>query len=728
LSIGGAVAVIAGLAGLLLSAGPVGGRIEDRLGEFVLFHLRGPLPAPPEVIVIAKDRVSAEALGLPPGNRPWPRSLHARAIEKLTAHGAAVIAFDFMFGAADPDNDDAFAAALRKAGCVVLLRGLERRLVGSTSSVEIDEPIEPIPKLADAAAAIAPFPLPKVPARVDRFWTFYGVAGVPTVPSVVLQLAARDIASHWVELLSTEPSLPKSDAADWTGPKVTAEMQRLHAALRASPAIAERLRAQLQTHEFDDPVRQRLSALVSLYAAADSRYLNLRGPAGTVRTLSYATLLSASFTDPAVGDLSGKVVFVGVSELQSVTQADAYDTVYSTLNGIQVTGAEIGATAFADLSEEVSPHRPKAAAVAEILLVAIALGAAASAGRILVLLTTGVLIAAGVVFAGWYAFVAQHWLMPVANPILFQIPVGVLTAIWCMRAEERRQRQRMAGAARQYLPEEVVRGLASGPLRDSVNLPGEVRFSVCLASDIEGFTTLSERLPPEAVQHLLNEYFLKMFEIMQRYGGQISDISGDGVMCVWRAPAYSPSACAGAVGAAIDLLAAVAQFNRAHPNNPLPTRIGIHAGSALVGIVGGAGRYASTIVGDVANTASRIEGLNKQLGTRLLASAEVLHQATGFIVRPFGEFLLAGKSEPIGVSEVQGRVGDPQAAALADNFAEAFGAYSVQRWADAAVIFEALLRVYPDDGPSRYFLARALRFQAAPEQASAGLIPRVHKT
>src|SRR5215472_1167008 len=226
LSIGGAVAVIAGLAGLLLSAGPVGGRIEDRLGEFVLFHLRGPLPAPPEVIVIAKDRVSAEALGLPPGNRPWPRSLHARAIEKLTAHGAAVIAFDFMFGAADPDNDDAFAAALRKAGCVVLLRGLERRLVGSTSSVEIDEPIEPIPKLADAATAIAPFPLPKVPARVDRFWTFYGVAGVPTVPSVVLQLAARDISPHWLELLSTEPSLPKSDAADWTGPKVTAAMQR----------------------------------------------------------------------------------------------------------------------------------------------------------------------------------------------------------------------------------------------------------------------------------------------------------------------------------------------------------------------------------------------------------------------------------------------------------------------------------------------------------------------
>src|SRR5215469_3484675 len=267
----GLVALAAGLVGLLLSAGPVGGRVEDRLGEFVLFHLRGPQPAPPEVIVIAKDRVSAEALGLPPGNRPWPRSLHARAVEKLTEHGAAVIAFDFMFGAADPDNDDTFAAALRKAGCVVLLRGLERRLVGSTSSIEIDEPINPIPKLADAAAAVAPFPLPKVPARVDRFWTFHGVAGAPTVPSVVLQLAARDIARPWVDLLATEPELPKFNIEDWTTGDITSAMQRLHAALRAKPDAADRLQALLQTHEWSRADKQRLSALVALYAGKDSR-------------------------------------------------------------------------------------------------------------------------------------------------------------------------------------------------------------------------------------------------------------------------------------------------------------------------------------------------------------------------------------------------------------------------------------------------------------------------
>jgi adenylate cyclase len=704
----------------------LGAGIEDRLGEFVLFRLRGALPSPPEVVVIAQDRASAQALGLSSGPRPWPRALHARAVEKLTAHGAAVIAFDFMFSTSDPETDDDLAAALDRAGCVVLLQGLERRIVGAGSSIEIDEPSFPIPKLAETAAAIAPFPLPKIPARVDRFWTFHGIGGAPTVPSMVLQLAARDIASQWVELLAAEPDLPSFDKEDWTGKNVTAAMQKLHAALRARLDAADRLRARLQSAHWNDADKRRLLALIDLYAGEDTRYLNLRGPAGSIRNISYAALLSDA-SETAIGDLSGKVVFIGVSELHSATQTDSYDTVYSGLNGINVTGAEIGATAFSDLAEGLSPRRPVDATVVEILVVALALAAAANFGGMLVLLSAGALMAAAVLVVGWYALLTQCWLLPVASPILFQIPVGVLTATWCLRAKERRQRQLMAGAARQYLPENVVRSLASGPLRGSSNLAGEVRYSVCLASDIEGFTTLSERLPPEAVQNLLNQYFDGMFEVMQRHGGTISDIVGDGVMCIWAAPAFAVSARAGAVKAAVDLLDVVGQFNLVHPNDMLPTRIGIHAGSALLGIVGGAGRYASTIVGDVANTASRIEGLNKQLGTRLLASEEALDQVTGFVLRPLGEFLLAGKSEPIRVSEVFGGVGDPRTTALASAFAEAFEAFQSGAWDDCVMMLEALLRSYPHDGPSRYFLSRALRFRAAPNEAPVALIPRVGK-
>src|SRR5262249_32941342 len=159
----------------------------------------------------------------------------------------------------------------------------------------------------------------------------------------------------------------------------TAAMQGLHAALRANPDAADRLRTRLQTGAPNGVDHSRLSALVELYAGEDSRYLNLRGPAGTVRTLSYSRLLSepSERADSAVADLSGKVVFIGVSELHSVTQTDSYDTVFSGEDGINVTGVEIGATAVADLAEQASPSRPASVATIEIIVIALALGAAA---------------------------------------------------------------------------------------------------------------------------------------------------------------------------------------------------------------------------------------------------------------------------------------------------------------------------------------------------------------
>jgi adenylate cyclase len=725
------VALAAGAAGLLLWVTPPGIALEERLGHYVLFHLRGPLPAPPEIVVVGQDRAAAESLGLPPTILRWPRHLHARAVQRLTALGATVIAFDLLFSTADPVDDEAFADALRRAGAVVLLGGLERRISGGDggASIAIDQPIDPIPVLAEAATAIAHFPLPKVPARVDRYWTFYGVAGLPTLPAVALQVAARDLAIPWAALLAADPALPRSAVEDWSGPAVVAAMQALHAALRARPQSAEGLRERLRRSVLGEVERRRLAALVALYSGEDSRYLNFRGPAGSVRTLTYAALLA----DPpeqagaAIGDLSGKIVFIGVSERASSNQRDAYDTVFSGTDGINITGVEIAATAYADLAQGTSPERSSAGAAAVFFVVALALGAVAATRQMLVLLGAGAAFAAAILAAGWYAFLAHSWILPVAGPVLLQIPAALLAAAWCLRNEESRRRERMAGAARQYLPDEVVRSLASGPLHGSARPAGESRFLVCLASDIEGFTSVSERLPPQRVQSILNEYFRGMFEVMQRHGGTISDISGDGVMCVWSAPGHSAASCAAALGAALELLDVVREFNHAHPDQMFPTRIGIHAGSALLGIVGGAGRYASTIVGDVANTASRIETLNKHLGTRLLASGEVFDQVSGFAFRHMGEFLLAGKSEAIRVAEVLGPGGEPRAAALATSFAKGFAAFQSRHWDEAAIAFEALLRHYPEDGPSAYFLSQALQRRAAPGDAADRLVSHIDR-
>jgi adenylate cyclase len=719
-----AVTFVAGLVGLVLNAIPSGREVEERLGNFALFQLRGPLLPPQCVMVVSLDSASRERLGV--GFGRLPRLLHARAIRRLARHGASVIAFDVMFSTPEPGEDEALASEIRASGRVILLEGLERNITEEKtgSYIEMDRPVGLVPALAEAASASARFPLPKVPARVDGFWTFHGSAGFPTMPAVALQVGSRDIATLWAELLASDPELPKLDPAVWSGPEIIIAMQALHNAMRKSDGAADRLRAALVSRYISDNDKHRLSALIGLYSEEDARYLNLRGPAGTIRTINYAALL-ADMPDEEIGDLSGKVVFIGVSELQSATQPDAYNTVFSRWNGIELSGVEIAANAYADLAEQMSPRRPVLSTVIIFLTVALVLGIVASTGRMLVLLAGSMGIALILIAVSWWSFMERAWLLSFINPIIFQVPAGILTAAWCLRTEERNRRIRMGFAARQYLPEEVVQRLNLGPLHRSDRLAGETRFTVCLATDIEGFTTLSERLEPEVVRELLNEYFHEIFAVVQSHRGEVSQIVGDGVMCSWTSMVRSPSACIGAMDAALDLLEAVARFNQVHVSYTLPTRVGIHAGSALVGVVGGAGRYASTIVGDVANTASRIEGLNKHLGTRLLASGEAVAQNSEFVYREMGEFLLAGKSTPIRIVEVLGRDKDTSAHKLASCFAQGFSAFRSSRWEEAALLFEAVLKNYPGDGPSQYFLQRALKAREIPNGAADLLVSRI---
>ena len=119
-------------------------------------------------------------------------------------------------------------------------------------------------------------------------------------------------------------------------------------------------------------------------------------------------------------------------------------------------------------------------------------------------------------------------------------------------------------------------------------------------------------------------------------------MTADSMMCACQ-PAGSGARRCNAIAAALDMAAMVEQFGVRHPSSPMPTRIGLRAGTAAFGVVGASGHYVTTVVGDVTNTASRIDSLNKLLNTTVLASAEVLSNVEGLIVRPLGTFAPVGK-------------------------------------------------------------------------------------
>jgi adenylate cyclase len=169
-------------------------------------------------------------------------------------------------------------------------------------------------------------------------------------------------------------------------------------------------------------------------------------------------------------------------------------------------------------------------------------------------------------------------------------------------------------------------------------------------------------------------------------------------------------ACAGALAVA----AAVERFNAVPGQPQLPTRIGLHTGPVRLGAIGGAGHMEFRAVGDIVNTASRIDSLNKRLGTRILVSAETLAGAGGLPSRELGTFLLAGKSTPLVIHELlagdapsDARAGEWQA-----RFAAALSAFRAADWQQAAEAFASLHREQPADGPAAFYAELCARYVA----------------
>ncbi len=173
----------------------------------------------------------------------------------------------------------------------------------------------------------------------------------------------------------------------------------------------------------------------------------------------------------------------------------------------------------------------------------------------------------------------------------------------------------------------------------------------------------------------------------------------------------------------------MAAFNRRSAPLALPTRVGLNAGRVMVGNVGGSGRFAYSVVGDCVNTAARIEGLNKQLGTRILADRHGdgrPARAAAAAARPLPAGRQAAAAAPAGGRRAPGANRTTRDGSSA--FAEALARFEAERWAEAAERFESILAAHPADGPTRFYLDRCRRYQAGgPLPPDPGLIRLEHK-
>src|SRR5271154_4809919 len=276
-----------------------------------------------------------------------------------------------------------------------------------------------------------------------------------------------------------------------------------------------------------------------------------------------------------------------------------------------------------------------------------------------------------------------------------------------LREAKRRQavaERAHATLSRYFSPNLAARLAVDG---DAIDLGGRRREVAALFTDIADFTALVESLDPAALSELLNEYLSAMTDVAFAHEGTVAKIIGDAVHVLFGAPGDQPDHNVRAIDCALalDVCAEAIRKRWAGRVKLGVTRIGVHAGPAIVGNFGGGRFFDYTAYGDTINTAARLEGVNKQLGTRICVSVNVTEGAENFRGRPVGDLILRGKTQPL-------RAFEPL---TAEAYAEPATAQYLAAFAKleagdpgAAGAFAALMGLRPDDRLVNFHLKRLL--------------------
>jgi adenylate cyclase len=682
------------------------------------------------VAVVAINERDIAGLGLPRLPRDWPRSVHGQLIEQLVERGASAIVFDMDFQRSKSDEDDAeFARAVAAAERVVLFERLNGKrqpiydMDGQqTGTIWIEELVPPIPVLAEAAKALAPFPVPKVQVNVYQFWPFKPSAGdVATMPAVALQVLALPVQQRWMELLEQSgasgiDALARTPAGVGRAAGIQRQMLVLRSAFARDPGLADRVR-ELAADRGRTPLtgeeHRLITALTGLYAGGDNRFLNFYGPPGSIPNIPYNAVLRGGFATiaPTALDLTGKVVFVGFSDLYDPGQPDRFYTVFTNDDGVDLSGVEIAATAFANLLTDRSIRPAGSLETAVILLlVGFLLGSGIYLLSAIIAVPLALLLSGLYIGAVQYAFNSMDLWLPLAIPILVQLPIALFVGLLAQYLTEARSRRQLKSVFGQYVPPEIVEEMSRNPDED-FSVEGESRELSVLFCDIRSFTTISESLAADELKQLLNYFFTPMTRIIFEKRGTIDKYVGDMIMAFWGAPIHDPEHRQYAVDAALDMLDKLDDMQAELRERNWPAiniGVGINTGMMNVGDMGSEYRRAYTVIGDAVNLGSRLEGLTKYYGVRLIVSETTAEGLDSMALRCLDRVKVKGKNEPVTIYEPVCRTRDASSECKAelDSWEEALAAYYGQRWDQADGLLTALHDAHPDTRLYSLYLER----------------------
>ena len=326
--------------------------------------------------------------------------------------------------------------------------------------------------------------------------------------------------------------------------------------------------------------------------------------------------------------------------------------------------------------------------------------------------------------AGYFFFDRYYWFNNgiwayMAMPYL-EMAVLFLTIMVYKYATEEKERQKVKGAFGLYLSRDVIDQVLDNP--KALVLGGERKELTVFFSDVRGFTTISESLTPEALCDFMNDYFTPMTAIILQSKGVLDKYIGDAIMAFWGAPLAVPDQADIAAESAVKMLYALDVLKARFKDKGYPAidiGIGLNTGPMSVGNMGSHERFTYTVMGDAVNLGSRLEGLTKDYGIKIMASEFTiarLSRPRDHFFRDLDDIKVKGKNEPVKVFEIMRPDLLPTAEGIRNlifEFELGRKFYREQDLENAEKHFVQCLMIRPDDGPSHVYLARIVEMKKA---------------